>query len=230
MKNLFRNINQNLEKSHWFIAIYLLTAYALYIGVNLWIEDYNANLFAYQVIPTLKTDPIVIPLMARFLQIAPILFGVLFLRDMKEVKYGYLSLMFLVFDWFAGVYYRTNGFNMETPWIAYAVFEDFIMFTVGSEVLVTLAGGILISTFPTFVEATIVFLATTIYGLKNSFSGGMDHIRAIAKTAKHGNQRPPNIHVNPTNPHDPTKMGASDREIQERLARLNRERMQNKNR
>lgn len=143
--NFFSRISERFDKNTpLFILGIILFGYSLYLGVNFFLEDYSANLAFSTMIPTRKAlGDLTVVSMARFIQIAPILFGFAFLRDTKQSNWGYLAMsgFFLLIDWSIGVYYR--GFGLEPKWIIYAAVEDLVFFTAGSELLIMFAAGVL---------------------------------------------------------------------------------------
>ena len=146
MTDFITSIKDRLEKSPWVILLCVLFGYATWLGWKFFLEDYQANIEFYKTIPTLKASGVdLIAYMARFIQIAPILFGYVFLRNTNKMLYGLGSMFFLAVDWGIGAYYRSAGFTLSVGWNTYAVAEDFIFFTVGSEVLLALCGSITIS-------------------------------------------------------------------------------------
>lgn len=150
MSNVFEKISKRFNSSNSLLMFAVaLFSYGLYLGIRFFIEDFSANLAVYQTIPTRKVIEDMTFSMASFLQIAPLLFGFAFLRDTSRSNGGYLamSMFFLFVDWGTGVYYRGGGFEIGSGWFWYAVVEDFVFFTVGSEVLIMLCAGTLWTMF-----------------------------------------------------------------------------------
>jgi len=83
--------------------------------------------------------------MARFIQLAPIIFGFAFLRDTRKSNLLYLIMagVFLVADWMIGIYYRGISIGLTGSWIAWTAVEDFVFFTAGSELLIMFTAGVL---------------------------------------------------------------------------------------
>lgn len=139
MDNIFSNTAKRIENSPAVIFLCILSGYALFLSCNLWLEDFSANLGVAALIPTHKALSSSAWIMAAFIQIAPLFLGYTWLRDTNKTLYGLSSFMFLGIDWFIGVYFRAH--DLPLNWQIYAAVEDFIFFTVGSEVLVMLSFG-----------------------------------------------------------------------------------------
>ena len=165
MSNIFQKASHKIENSPWVFIIFLLFVYGFYLGTQFWLEDYAANLGAYQMIPTRKAMGGMVENMARFLQIAPIMFGYLYLRDTNKVSNAGISLIFLAVDWGIGVYFR--GYGLPLTWLAYAAVEDFVFFTLGSEVLLVVSFGMVMALIkPAFMQVIHAFEA--VFGMGSS--------------------------------------------------------------
>lgn len=152
MSNLFLKAKASLTGTPWVFVVFALFVYAGYHGVQFFLEDYAANIETFAQIPTLKANPEMDGIMARFLQIAPLIFGFGWLRNMDDARQGLLALGFLVFDWAIGIYYRSSFLTLAPAWIAWAAAEDLVYFTVGSEVLIALSVGTLGALLPDVVS------------------------------------------------------------------------------
>lgn len=138
-----KRLVNRISNSYMIVPITLLLSYAFYIAVLFFIEDYRANEAVYALEPIVKSTPALNGTMARFIQIAPAVFGYLFLANTNKRTYGYISLAFLVYDWGIGIYYRTNYFSLDLNWTIYAAVQDLIFFTAGSDILITLLASVL---------------------------------------------------------------------------------------
>lgn len=143
-----------LSNSLMIVPVTALLTYALYISILFFIEDYRANEAVYALEPVLKSSPELNGVMARFVQIAPAVFGYLFLANTNKRSYGYISIAFLLYDWAIGIYYRTNFLSLDWGWSVYAAVQDFIFFTAGSDILITL----LITVLPSMYVSAIRLL------------------------------------------------------------------------
>lgn len=180
-KNFFQSVSHRFEKSSamWIFGL-ILMSYGLYLGIQFFIEDYNANLMAYLDIPTRKVfGDLMIANMARFIQLAPVIFGFAFLRDTRKSNLLYLVMagVFLIADWMIGIYYRGISIGLTGSWLAWTAIEDFVFFTAGSELLILFAAGVLWSmVFPLseFVERIRSLFSETI-NLSHNLQNKMHH-------------------------------------------------------
>lgn len=146
-RNVFSDISKNLERStFWYIFGLLLFGYGAYMGWRLFLEDYNANLAIASIVPTKKVfEDATIATMARFIQLAPVIFGYAWLRDAttKNAMPFIVSTVFLLTDLVIGVLYRSDVGSVGLGWTIYSIIEDLVFFTAGSEILLMFCFGTL---------------------------------------------------------------------------------------
>lgn len=134
MSAVFQTAVDKVKGSFWSIIFFCLAGFGLYIAINLYIEDYNTTLAAYAMFPTHKVNPNIIDLAAWLPQLAPLLFGFAFMRDTKKKGFGVLALSFMILDMITDWYFK--GYGLSQEWQIVALLESFMLYTIGSEVLI----------------------------------------------------------------------------------------------
>lgn len=158
MTDIFQVISNKVRQSKFSILIFIFAAIMFFIGLNHFYEDYLAGLHGIHTLEDMYDLRFVVKdftytTMALSPQIAQIVFGFAFLLDVKKNKH-YLAIagVFFLMDFVPDVWYRSNGDPLES-FIKFIVvsFMTFSFFTIGSELFITVGGGMLLEMFkPTF--------------------------------------------------------------------------------
>jgi hypothetical protein len=117
-----------------------LSLWALYIAIQITLEDYNTSLAAYAAIPTRKINPDIVRQAAWLPQILPVLMGFTFLRDTQKWYWAVAALAIMAIDMWTDTWFKTQG--LDLTWTGVGFLETFFVFTVGSEILLTLSSSI----------------------------------------------------------------------------------------
>lgn len=173
MSNFYGSVYQKIRSGPFVFPIFLGLLYFVYLGWNFWLEDYAANIVSYGQMPSVKFyGEKMVDNVARFIQLAPIFFGYLFLRDTRRREYGLISLSFLGLDWFIGVFYRTGFFSLGLTWTIVTAVEDLVLYTLGSEVLISLSAGLAWEMLPDALKSLVSILEHLANSLKDMFQRG----------------------------------------------------------
>jgi len=176
--NFTRRALEGMKKSPFIVLICLLSIWSLTISHKITLEDYRTSYSAYADFPTIKIDPDVVKQIAWLPQILPILFGVYWMRDTRNKWALYASLTIMAIDILTDTWFKTDHFSMgwwiimDWPprlgpaWNIGGILETFFAYTVGSEVLVTVASSILFYSLRPAVIMVFVILAAVITAIR----------------------------------------------------------------
>jgi len=146
MSNLFKKLAGKVRTSGLVIPVFLATLLTLAIGAGASVEDYGSSLYGYQLLPTHKVIDWVVPLVALLPQAGQIVFGFLYARDVDQRWAGLAWLALHVFDVGTDVYFKAYA-QPAWVWLA-ALIESEVIFSLGSETLLVLSGGLAFELWP----------------------------------------------------------------------------------
>lgn len=175
MPNFFQNkYTDKIKGSPFIIPIFIVLIFGLIIGVGISIEDYSTSYYGYLSIPTRKVNTWIVPMVAALPQILQIIFAYAFMENTKN-RWALLALLAThVIDVGTDVYYKSNKFA-STDMVAYALIEAETIYTLGSEVLLTLTFGLLVNSFPSFVKQ----MNSVIDMLRDALPDGMTSFKTV---------------------------------------------------
>jgi len=156
--NVIRNAANQIRQSSVVIVIFIAFCILAAIGSILWLEDYNTSRMGYSTLPTRKFMQQAIWAVALLPQIGQITFTYLYLSDTanKYKRFGLLiALCLMIADCFTDVWYKANGLGVGV-WLI-AVVESFVIYTLGSEIAITVSFPMVVDLFP---DALTVFVNT----------------------------------------------------------------------
>ena len=154
--DLMEKTLRRVKDSPWAIIMLAIAIWGLWIAVNLTYEDYSTSLAAYNEIPTRKINSDVVAQAAWLPQLIPVLFGFMFMRDTKRSGFAWVSIAILGLDMFTDVWFKTMGLNFK--WTMVGLVETFFVYTIGSEVLLTVTVSIVMYLFKPAVFQLIALL------------------------------------------------------------------------
>jgi hypothetical protein len=130
-------------------------------------EDYMTSRAGYEALPTQKVnDGLVIFAVAALPQVAQIVLFFVFGRDTRKNWAIGLAFAFFLADLGTDAWYKSGGDWLLMP---LAIVESLFIFTLGSEVLFTIAVGFLSEAFPEFLIAFSTFIAACTKALGVAF-------------------------------------------------------------
>jgi len=146
MSNLFHSGAQAVRKSSAVILVYLVFVAMLIISIGIGIEDYTTSLRGYAALPTAKANDWVIPLVALIPQVGQIGFGYVFMANTTK-RWGLLiALLLHAVDVTTDVMFKRGAGGAAVTLLAFA--ESEIIYTLGSEVMMITAIGMLMELLP----------------------------------------------------------------------------------
>lgn len=167
----FKRMADNIRTSRFAILIVIVTAICFFISLGLAYEDYMSSYYGYSLFPTRKTNDFIIILAAALPQAGQVLFFYVFARSIDERRGAngiYLLIILLLFSFDLGtdVFYKANG---QAVWVwLLAVVESILLFTIGSEVLLSISFGILLEIIPDAFTQIGLFFEHLMGGFKGS--------------------------------------------------------------
>ena len=154
MTNIFKTMSGNTRGFilfAWPAGILLMI-----LAIVLMIEDYNTSRLGYMALPTQKYNSgLVVFCVAAVPQLAQIVLFYIFGRDTKKGWAVLLAFAFFLVDLSTDSWYKSGG---DWNLIPLAIVESLFVFTLGSEVLFSIAAGFIAETFPEFIVAFAFFL------------------------------------------------------------------------
>jgi hypothetical protein len=133
----------------------------------------------YQELPTRKVNPGIIPLVALLPQVGQIAFGFYYAQDTKRRWAGTVTVILFLWDFLTDVYYKSAGFS-GLRITAIASLESFALFTIGSELAMTVAIGMVFELFKPFI--------VRIVGLLGDLMGVVTHLAGVATGGNDDNE------------------------------------------
>lgn len=184
MSNLFKSMNANV--SHILIFIWPLSIVLGCLAAILMIEDYATSRAGYLALPTekLNTSGYVILAVAALPQVGQLVLYQIFARDTRKGWAMLLAGIFFLVDIGTDAWFKSSSLWSMMP---LAILESFFIFTLGSEVLFTIAIGFVVEAFGDFVVA----LSATIRTIIDAIQSGLELIGVGEnKTPEQNRQNP----------------------------------------
>lgn len=187
MSDLFKGIAKNTN--HIVIFAWPLGLIMAIISVVLMWEDYQTSRAGYMALPTLKVNSgLVTFAVAALPQVAQIVLFYIFGRDTRRGWAGLLAIGFFLVDLGTDAWFKSGGQWSLAP---LAIVESLFIFTLGSEVLFTIAVGFIAETFGEFVGVFGVFLREALDGIQTALEaiGGGNNEEARDQQSYPQNQK-----------------------------------------
>jgi hypothetical protein len=154
MTNVFRTMAGNARG--FILFAWPLGLLLMALSVVLMAEDYATSKAGYEMLPTAKVNTgLVTFTVAALPQLAQIVLFFIFGRDTKKGWAVLLASVFFLADLGTDSWYKAGGSWSMMP---LAILESLFIFTLGSEVLFSIAAGFVAETFADFVVAFAFFL------------------------------------------------------------------------
>ncbi len=176
MSNVFKQISKNTRPIimfAWPLGV-LLVAFS----IILMFEDYATSRAGYLALPTQKVNNGWVTFaVAALPQVGQIVLFYIFGRDTRRGWAALLAACFFIVDLGTDAWFKSAGAWSLMP---LAVVESLFVFTIGSEVLFTIAIGFIAETFGEFIMAISGFLK----GTTDAFRGALDNL-GVTTDAEH---------------------------------------------
>jgi hypothetical protein len=164
MTNVFRQISSNTKP--FIIFAWPLGCLLVALSVILMIEDYETSRAGYQALPTLKVHGGWVNVaVAALPQAGQIVLFYIFGKDTRRGWAMMLASSFFLVDLGTDAWFKSGG---QWSLMPLAVAESLFIFTLGSEVLFTIATGFVAESFAEFVVTISVFVRTIIDAFRNA--------------------------------------------------------------
>jgi hypothetical protein len=152
--------------SHILIFIWPLSIFLACLAMILMIEDYATSRAGYLTLPTAKlnTSGYVIFAVAALPQAGQLVLYQIWARDTKKGWAMLLAGIFFLADLGTDAWFKSNNSWSLMP---LAIVESLFIFTLGSEVLFTIAIGFVVESFGDFVKALSATIRTIIDAIQN---------------------------------------------------------------
>jgi hypothetical protein len=145
-----------------FAALFIISCRLLY-------EDIRTSIWGYESLPTNKTADIAVFVALFFvlLQMGSTYMAVALGLDHDNTNdnwakfFGGLVLLGILFDSITDIAYRISG-NVSVEAVIAALFETFVIYTIGSELALTISISVLIVLVPFFVAAVVKLVHDTL--------------------------------------------------------------------
>lgn len=166
MAKLFKKSADFLRQSVWIVPITLVFITMFVIAIGLSVEDYSTSLLGYIALPTRKANIWIPYFVALIPQVAQIGFFYMFMQNTEKRWTILVAFLCHIVDVSTDVYYKAAGQHIYV-WII-ALLESEILYTLGSEIMLTASFGMLVELFPDFIKQ----LGTFFSGLVSSIIAG----------------------------------------------------------
>ena len=176
MSNVFKSISQNTKT----IILVAWPLGCVLIGLSLilmW-EDYHTSYAGYLALPTAKAGGVMVAMaVAALPQVGQIVLAYIFGRDTRRGWAILLAALFFLVDLGTDAWFKSMGDWWLMP---LAIIESLFIFTLGSEILFTIAVGFVAEAFGEFIVATGIVTGSASGGLRGFVEAlglGNDHER-----------------------------------------------------
>ena len=151
-KNRFQQTVNKWKNSPAIIWIFIVSTMMLAIAIAIFIEDYTTSLEGYKMFPTRKANDWIIPIVAFLPQVGQVGFLYAFASD-TDKKWSIIVVLLLhVADVYSDVLYKT----IDGAWVK-AFIESELIFTLGSEIMLSTSFGMVLATMPDAVKQLGIF-------------------------------------------------------------------------
>ena len=158
-KQIAGNMSKTIKESPMIIFIFLVFLAIFISAIVFSLEDYWTTFRGYQMLPTQKVMPIVSYFVAALPQLLQIAFIYIFLENTNKVWSLLFAFANYVADNFTDVYYKASG--LSWGWYFGAWVESTVIYTIGSEVMLTISFGMLLTLFPDAVKQVRILAVRT---------------------------------------------------------------------
>lgn len=164
MGNVFRQISSNTRP--FVIFAWPLGCLLVALSVILMVEDYETSRAGYIALPTLKVHGGWVNIaVAALPQAGQIVLFYIFGKDTRRGWAMLIAASLFIVDLGTDSWFKSGG---DWSLMPLAVVESLFIFTLGSEVLFTIATGFVAESFAEFVVAVSMFVRTLMDAFKNA--------------------------------------------------------------
>ena len=164
MTNVFRQISKNTRP--FILFAWPLGCLLVALSVILMFEDYATSRAGYLALPTQKVNSGWVTFaVAALPQVGQIVLFYIFGRDTRRGWAVLLATGFFLVDLGTDAWFKSGSAWSLMP---LAIVESLFVFTIGSEILFTIAVGFVTETFGEFLMAISVFMRGAIEGVRNA--------------------------------------------------------------
>lgn len=156
MTNVFRQISSNTRP--FIVFAWPLGVLLVGLSLVLMMEDYATSRAGYLALPTQKVNSDWVTFaVAALPQVGQIVLFYIFGRDTRRGWAALLATSFFMVDLSTDAWFKSGG---DWSLMPLAVVESLFIFTLGSEMLFTIAVGFVTEAFPDFMVALGLFIRT----------------------------------------------------------------------
>jgi hypothetical protein len=149
MSNVFKEIRENT--SSFILFAWPLGCFLIALSVVLMIEDYETSRMGYIALPTAKVHDGWVTFAVAFLpQAGQIVLFYIFGKNTKKGWAALVAILFFLTDIGTDAWFKSTG-NWDL--MPLAIVESLFIFTLGSEVLFTIAFGFVMESLPVFMAS-----------------------------------------------------------------------------
>lgn len=164
MSNVFRQISSNTKP--FILFAWPLGCVLVALSIILMIEDYETSRAGYLALPTLKVNGGWVTFaVAALPQAGQIVLFYIFGRDTRRGWAMMLALSLFLVDLGTDAWFKSSG---QWSLMPLAIVESLFIFTLGSEVLFTIASGFVTEAFSDFVLTISLFIKTLMDVFRNA--------------------------------------------------------------
>ena len=160
--NIFEEVGQKVRNSFWIIWIFIAAVCMLCVGAYFFFEDtYSSYTGIVQIQSHFDIRVVTFPIGLYFLAITPqigqVVFGYLWVIT-RKMQYAFGFLCFIFVDMAFDVWYRSNEQLLDNLEVALiTILLTLVIYTLCSEIFVTLGGGLVFELFPDFTLQLKIF-------------------------------------------------------------------------
>lgn len=175
MASWFQTAAARMQRGPMIIVIWLILLAGFFVSLGIAYEDYTTSLLGHQAVPTQKANDWVVYAVALLPQLVQIILLFNFLTDTTNKQWSlWAAVAAHAIDVGLDVYYKSSHFATAALTVT-AFIESELVFTLCSEVLMSVCFGLLIITTPDFImQSKIAFgrITSAISSEGGSQSGG----------------------------------------------------------
>ena len=172
MANIFKQMENRMAP--FMIVAYPVAVLLLVISIILMIEDYNTSLEGYMRLPTSKIDLDYVPFaVAAIPQAGQVLLMFVFGRNTNKSWALWIGALLFLADLATDVIFKSSG---NWGLVPVAVVESLFIFTLGSEVMFTIAGGFVLESMNEFMLILGQFIGMILNAFANLAQNVVDSV------------------------------------------------------
>ena len=172
MANIFKAMENRM--SPFMMVAYPVAVVLLIIAAILMVEDYNTSLQGYLALPTAKINTSYVPFaVAAIPQAGQVLLMFVFGRNTNKSWALWIGSLLFLADLGTDVVFKSGG---NWGLVPVATIESLFIFTLGSEVMFTIAGGFVLESLNEFMLVVGQFIGMLLSSFANFAQSAIDTI------------------------------------------------------